>query len=197
MHQMLQVEMSEWGRSAALFLIASSPLFSLEITGYWKYKALSALWNPKNLNVKSGKEKQKKKKKKAVWVWLWFLKVWRSSWWRAARAGWKEELVVSRNQGKMGLERLRAVFLQRSKGAGSAVPEELLSAVSVLQSSCPMSIPVASAQRAFPQQNENFGSLFLFIQVSCHWRLMLGLPELSACPGEFCGCCTAIEPLKS
>lgn len=38
--------------------------------------------------------------------------------------------------------------------------------------------PVASAGRAFPQQNGKFGSLLLFIQVSCRWKLMLGLPEL-------------------
>lgn len=38
--------------------------------------------------------------------------------------------------------------------------------------------PVASAQRAFPQHSAKFGGLFLFIQLSCHWRLMLGLPEL-------------------
>lgn len=54
---MLQVEMSERGRSAALFLTDSFPLVSLEITGYWKYRVLFALCNPKNFNVKSGKEK--------------------------------------------------------------------------------------------------------------------------------------------
>lgn len=114
-----------------------------------------------------------------------FLKLWISSWWRAARPGRMERGArVIQALGENGTEEAQSSFPAEIKGSREcwlcwSSPKEApeccgCPAEHPARSPC----PVASAQRAFPQQSGKFESLFLFIQVSCHWRLMLGLPEL-------------------